>query len=139
MLIDTELFDRVRREEMKRLGADEELLRQVIVENPPADKKQQRDSLAWLSYWERENEERRLRKQAKEKRRKWEERQHKIGALHKPKVNIGFQGEFNERFKLHCEIPEQLHGFDLAEEIYYPSEIQYDSVIHFLRAKWKKE
>jgi len=53
------------------------------------------------------------------------------------KVEHGFGGEFSERFRLCCEIPEPLMGFDLAEELYSQPDSNYDSLTHYLRAKAK--
>jgi hypothetical protein len=108
-----------------------------MIDNPAKEKAYQRNSLAWLDHWEEHNEEQRLRKEAKERREKWEERQHKRGALHTPRVDVGFQGELNERFKLHCEIPEPLIGCDLEEETFSQPESKYNSLTHYLRAKAK--
>ena len=139
MLLDTELYERIRRDEMKRIADDSELLRQAIIDNPCEKKDDTRDSLAWLDYWERRNDEERLRKEAKERRERWEERQHKRGAFQAQKVHVGFQGELHERFRLHCDIPEPLMGFDLAAELYQEPESRYDSLLHYLRTKRRKD
>ena len=135
MLLDTELYERIRRDEMKKIADDSELLRQAIIDNPSEKKEDTRNSLAWLDYWERRNDDERLRKEAKERRERWEERQHKRGALQAQKVHVGFQGELHERFRLHCDIPEQIMGFDLADEIFSEPESKYDSLTHYLRSR----
>lgn len=53
------------------------------------------------------------------------------------KVEYGFGGEFSERFRLCCEIPEPLMGFDLAEELYSQPDSKYEALTHYLRAKAK--
>lgn len=53
------------------------------------------------------------------------------------KVEYGFGGEFSERFRLCCEIPEPLMGFDLGEELYSQPDSKYEALTHYLRAKEK--
>ena len=55
------------------------------------------------------------------------------------KVEHGFGGEFSERFMLCCDIPEPLMGFDLAAELYQEPESRYDSLLHYLRTKRRKD
>jgi hypothetical protein len=52
-------------------------------------------------------------------------------------VQVGFQGEYAERFCLHCDFPEDLFGFDLDGDRYKAGESRFDNIIHALRSRSK--
>ncbi len=138
MLSDTDLA-RIRLEEMRRMLVDKEALDEAV--------HAYRVEMAQEAIAERSArvEARKLRiRQDFEKRSNaaktaWEKRKRVDRAKFRPVkgVHVGFQGELNERFCLHCDVPEELFGFDLDGDRYKAKESRHDNIIHFLR--WRQK
>lgn len=152
---DIDRFEIARKEAMKWLAQDERFFKEAMhqyrvgvakkaiqerTERVEARKRKIREefekrSKACKQGWEKRKERERL--QAEKEKYFAQKRDAKVW----PRVRVehGFGGEFCERFQLHCEIPEELMGFDLAAELYEEPESRYDSLVHYLRAKRRKD
>lgn len=152
---DTDFYEEARKREMQRLANDPLALEMAIREHPFHVYLVEREV-----DWQQRTQQRKKKiqedfeyrseaaKRGWDKRRKRERLEadkakymRKRGGNSWPRVRIdhGFGGEFCERFQLHCEIPEELMGFDLAAELYEEPESRYDSLVHYLRAKRRKD
>ena len=138
MLSDTELA-KIRLDEMQRLLADKEALDEAV--------HAYRVEMAQEAIADRRArvEARKLRiraefdKRSRAAKAAWKKRKRQDRAKFRPvkSVHVGFQGEYSERFCLHCDFPEDLFGFDLDGDRYKAEESRFNNIVHAQRARSK--
>lgn len=138
MLSDTDLAQ-IRRDEMQRLLADKEALDEAVhayrveMAHEAIAERQSRVEARKLRIREEFEKRSRAAKSASKKRKREDLAQFKPVKT----VHVGFQGEYSERFCLHCDVPEDLFGFDLDGDRYKAEESRFDCIVHAQRARSK--